>query len=258
MSYELVKFEIGGRVGTITLNQPEKRNPLSIKLMTELVEALLECKRSPDVGSVLLTGSGPAFCAGADLTGFEKRAVSDQRDFGNAYVAMCLTMAHLGKPIVGAINGYCLAGGLGVAGSCDLLVASETAEFGAPEVKIGLWPFMVMAVLFRSVGRRQGLEIVMLGERFKASEAREIGFVNRVVPAERLVEEARNLAEKLASYSPMTLSLGRDAFYAMADMTFEQALFYAKEMLSLAHFTTDGREGVSAFLQKRKPEWQGR
>lgn len=256
--FNYVILDVEARVGTITLNQAERRNPLSIGMMTELIEAFESCENNPEVSAVMLTGSGSAFCAGADLTGFENAPVGDRREFSSAYTKMCLTMARLSKPIVGAVNGYCLAGGMGLAGSCDLLVAAEDARFGVPEVKIGLWPYMVMAVLFRSVGRKKGLELIMLGDQIDAPEAQRIGFVNRIVPKDQLTNEAQAIAKKIAGYSPVALRMGRQAFYAMADMTLEQGLLYAKEMLCLAQMTEDGQEGPKAFLEKRKPQWRGR
>jgi enoyl-CoA hydratase/carnithine racemase len=167
-------------------------------------------------------------------------------------------MAGLGKPIVGRINGHALAGGLGLATSCDLLIAADNATFGTPEINVGVWPMMIQAVLMRNLGRKTLLEMLLLGDRFDAARALQIGLVNRVVPAAELDAAVDEVADKLAKKSPIVMKLGRDSFYRSQDMEFHAALEYLQAQLSLVTLTEDTKEGVMAFFQKREPEFKGR
>ncbi len=257
---EHVLLAAPGHVATITLNRPDQRNPLSAGMLGDLVAAFRWCKGEVGVRVVVLTGAGDrAFSAGADLSSFQPGASeSEHQDDRRAFVDLFLLMEGLGKPIVGRINGHALAGGMGLAGSCDLLVAVDTATFATPEINVGVWPMMIQAVLARSLPRKVLLEMMMLGDRWTATQMQSVGFVNRVVTRELLDATVDEITEKLAKKSPLVMRLGRDAFYRQQDMDFAPALEYLREELLKVAMTEDSKEGVLAFFEKREPEFKGR
>jgi len=255
---EQVLLSTDGHVATITLNRPDQRNPLSATMLRDLWAAFRWCKDEQDVRVVVLTGAGRVFCAGADLTSFDGEATGLERYRSrDLYVDLFLLMAELGKPIVGRINGHALAGGLGLACSCDLLVAVDTAAFGTPEINVGIWPMMIQAILSRNIPRKVLLEMEMLGERWSAAQLEAFGVINRVVPAEQLDSTVRDIADALARKSPVAMRLGRDSFYRQQDMEFRAALHYLHGQFLLVSQTEDSREGIKAFFEKREPEFKG-
>jgi enoyl-CoA hydratase len=167
-------------------------------------------------------------------------------------------MGTLGKPVICAANGHCLAGALGLALACDLIVASEKATFGTPEINVGVFPFMIMALIYRNVARKKTTELLLLGERIDAREAERIGIVNKVVAPEELDATVRDWAQRLAAKSPVLMRMGKDAIYRQMDMPFEDALDYLRSQLTIAFSTEDIQEGVKAFFEKRDPQWAGR
>jgi enoyl-CoA hydratase len=255
-----VELDVGGRVATVTLNRPEQRNPLSGSMIRDLRVALAWCKEDGEVAVVVLTGAGNrAFCAGADLSAFSgEQSVLQLHHGRHALAELFLEMAELGKPIIGRINGHALAGGFGLALACDLLVAVETANFGTPEINVGVWPMMIQALLCRKLPENVVLEMVMLGDRWSATQLREYGVINRVVSADRLDEETRELAARLAEKSSAIMRLGRDAFYRQRDMDFKSALEYLHGQVTIVTITEDSAEGRRAFFEKRKPDFKGR
>jgi len=255
---EQVLLSTDGHVATITLNRPEQRNPLSATMLRDLWAAFRWCRDEPDVRVVVLTGAGRVFCAGADLTSFDGEATGLERYRSrDLYVDLFLLMAELGKPIIGRINGHALAGGLGLACSCDLLVAVDTAAFGTPEINVGIWPMMIQAILSRNIPRKVLLEMEMLGDRWTAAQLEAFGVINRVVPAEQLDSAVRDIADALARKSPVAMRLGRDSFYRQQDMEFRAALHYLHGQFLLVSQTEDSREGIKAFFEKREPEFKG-
>jgi enoyl-CoA hydratase len=258
---ENVLVGVGDRVATVTLNRPEQRNPLSAGMLRDLGAALGWCREEAEVRVVVLTGAGDrAFCAGADLGSFEASAPELRRHHDrHAIVDLFLLLQDLGKPVVGRVNGHALAGGFGLACACDLLLAVESATFGTPEINVGVWPAMIQAVLARNLPRKVLLEMELLGERWTAARLVEVGLVNRVVPTlEELDAVTAEIAGRLARKSPAILRIGRDSFYRQQDMEFRAALEYLQAQLTLVTLTEDAREGVSAFFQKREPEFRGR
>lgn len=247
-------------VATVTLNRPDQRNPLSASMMRDLRSALAWCKADAEVAVVVLTGAGDrAFCAGADLAGFAGELSALELHHGrHALVDLFVEMAALGKPILGRINGHALAGGFGLACACDLLVAVDTATFGTPEINVGVWPMMIQAILRSNLPRKVVLEMVMLGDRWTATQLQEHGLVNRVVPADRLDEETQSLAARLAEKSTAIMRLGRDSFYRQQDMEFAAALEYLQSQVALVMLTEDSAEGRKAFFEKRPPQYRGR
>lgn len=256
---EQVLLNVDGHVATITLNRPEQRNPLSAVMLRDLASALRWCRDEVEVRVVVLTGAGRVFCAGADLSSFDGEMNELQRFRSRElFVELFILMAELGKPVVGRINGHALAGGLGLACACDLLVAADTATFGTPEINVGIWPMMIQAILMRSVPRKVLLEMEMLGDRWTAAQLHAVGVVNRVVPLAELDTAVDGIAQSLAKKSPVALRLGRDSFYRQEDMDFRAALHYLHGQFLLVSQTEDSREGIRAFFEKREPDFKGR
>jgi len=258
-SLEQAVLALDGHVATITLNRPDQRNPLSAGMLRDLLVAMRWCQAENDVRVVVLTGAGNrAFCAGADLSSFDTDASELERHHGRqAFVELFALMAALGKPVVGRINGHALAGGLGLAVSCDLVVAVDTATFGTPEVNVGIWPMMIQAVLSRNLPRKVLLEMVMLGDRWTATQMQSFGVVNRVVPVHELDAAVKEVTDKLIKKSPAVMRLGKDSFYRQQDMEFRAALDYLQSQVTLVTLTEDSKEGVRAFFEKREPDFKG-
>ncbi len=256
---EQVLVTATGHVATVTLNRPEQRNPLSATMLRDLATALRWCRDEPEVRVVVLTGAGRVFCAGADLSSFDGHESGlEKYRSRDLFVELFLLMAELGKPIVGRINGHALAGGFGLACSCDVLVAVDTATFGTTEINVGIWPMMIQAILARSVPRHVLLEMELLGERWTATQLQVLGVLNRVVSAEHLDATVDELAQQLASKSPVAMKLGRDSFYRQQDMDFRAAMHYLHGQFLLVSDTEDSREGIKAFFEKRRPEFKGK
>jgi enoyl-CoA hydratase len=260
MDYEVVKYEVAEGVATVTLNNPEKRNMLSGQMLSELVDAMKTARDSEDVRAVVLTGAGDkVFCAGADLGGFAADVPLVAKHFAtDLFLEYFRLMPRLGKPSLCAANGHVLAGGMGLALSCDLLIAKEGATFGTPEINVGAFPYMIMAIIYRNVPRKKVNEMMLLGERLSAEQAVEYGLANKVVAAEEFDAAVGDWATKLASKSPVLMRLGHDAMYRQQDMAVDEALEYLRSQLSLTFSTEDILEGVSAFFEKRDPQWKGR
>jgi enoyl-CoA hydratase len=255
-----VLLEVEGHIATVTLNRPEQRNPLSAMMLRDLASALRWCQRDAEVRVIVLTGAGDrAFCAGADLTGFNGgMSHLESHRSRDLFVDLFALMASLGKPIVGRINGHALAGGLGLACSCDLLVSTDTATFGTPEINVGIWPMIIQAILARNLPRKVLLEMEMLGDRWTAAQMQSFGLINRVVPQAQLDGTVKDIVDKLAKKSPVAMRLGRDSFYRQQDMEFNAALAYLHSQLSLITLTEDAKEGIKAFLEKREPDFKGK
>jgi enoyl-CoA hydratase/carnithine racemase len=259
--FENVLLALRDRVATVTLNRPEQRNPLSAGMLRDLRSALAWCRDEADARVVVLTGAGDrAFCAGADLGAFQADVPELERHHGrHQFVDLFVLMQDLGKPILGRVNGHALAGGFGLACACDLLLAVESATFGTPEINVGVWPAMIQAVLARNLPRKVLLEMELLGGRWSASRLHALGLVNRLAGSlEELDAITAEVAGHLARRSPAILRVGRDSFYRQQDMEFRAALEYLQSQLTLVTLSEDAREGVSAFFEKREPEFKGR
>ena len=255
---EQVLLVADGHIATVTLNRPEQRNPLSAVMLRDLAAAFQWCRDESDVRVVILTGAGRVFCAGADLSSFDGEMTGLERYRSrDLFVELFILMAELGKPIVGRINGHALAGGLGLACSCDILVSVDTATFGTPEINVGIWPMMIQAILSRSIPRKVLLEMEMLGDRWTATQLQSLGIINRVVPLEQLDSAVKEIADQLAKKSPVAMRLGRDSFYRQQDMDFRAALHYLHGQFLLVSQTEDSREGIKAFFEKREPDFKG-
>jgi enoyl-CoA hydratase len=256
-----VRTDREGHVLTLTIDRPDARNSLNGEVLQGLVDGLASATGDPDIRVVVLTGAGDrAFCAGADLASgltADAGAIEQHEQRGLLRRWFEATEA-LDKPLIGRINGHALAGGFGVALSCDLLVAVEDAQFGTPEVRVGLWPYVISALIVEHVGPKRALELMMTGERLSAEQAREWGLVNRVVARDQLDDAVAQLAEVLVAGAPLALALGRRAFHEAREMTPHAAMAYLHGMLDLTVQTEDVTEGIGAFFEKREPVWKGR
>jgi enoyl-CoA hydratase/carnithine racemase len=260
VDYEQLLYEVSDGVATVTLNRPEQRNALSNQMLGELVDAMRRVRTDDEVRAVVLTGAGDkVFCAGADLGGFAADVPLVEKHFGSdLFLEFFRAMPRLGKPSLCAANGHVLAGGMGLALSCDLVLAKEGVTFGTPEINIGAFPYMIMSIIYRNVPRKKVNEMMLLGERLSAEQAVEYGLANRVVPAGEFDAAVGEWAGKLASKSPVLMRLGHDAMYRQQDMAFDDALELLRSQLSLTFSTEDIQEGVKAFFEKRDPDWKGR
>jgi enoyl-CoA hydratase len=261
VSYETILYDVrDDGVATVTLNTPDNRNALTNELLGELTSAFESARDDERVRCVVLTSSHEkVFSAGASLDQFAADVPLVHKHFGTErFPRLFRTILGLGKPTICAANGHVLAGALGVALCCDLIVAKQTATFGTPEINVGVFPFMIMALIYRNVPRKKTNELLLLGERVSAEEALAIGIVNRVVPEGEFEAAVDEWATKLAAKSPVAMRLGKDAMYRQLDMPFEDALDYLRAQLSLSFTTDDIQEGVRAFFEKRDPNWTGR
>jgi enoyl-CoA hydratase len=261
MAYETLRYEVADTgVATITLDQPDTRNALSDQLLGELIAAFEAARDDDAVRCVVLTSSHDrVFSSGANLGGFAADVPLVHKHLGTErFPRLFRLIGELGKPTICAANGHVLAGAFGIALACDLIVAHEAAEFGTPEINVGAFPFMIMALIYRNVPRKKTNELLLLGERIDAREAERIGIVNRVASAEEFDGAVREWAEKLASKSPLIMRLGKDAMFRQMDMDFADALDFLRAQLTVALSTEDIVEGVSAFFEKREPNWKGR
>jgi enoyl-CoA hydratase len=233
---------------------------LSGQMLADLVAAMKTARDSDEVRAVVLTGAGDkVFCAGADLGGFAADASLLQKHYASdLFLEFFRLMPRLGKPSLCAANGHVMAGGLGLALSCDLVIAKEGAAFATPEINVGAFPYMIMALIFRDVPRKKVNEMMLLGDRMSAEEAVTFGLANKVVPADEFDAAVADWATRLASKSPLLMKLGHDAMYRQSDMAVDDALEFLRSQLSLTFTTDDLREGVAAFFEKREPKWEGR
>ncbi|MEX1142568.1 MAG: enoyl-CoA hydratase/isomerase family protein [Thermoleophilaceae bacterium] len=261
MAFEKIRYEIDdARIATITLDDPETRNALGPETLGELVAAFERARDDEGVRCVVLTSSHEkVFSAGGNLAGFAADVPLVHKHFGtDLFPRLFRLIGQLGKPTLCAANGHVLAGSLGIALACDLVVAKDTATFGTPEIDVGVFPFMIMALIYRNVPRKKTNQLLLLGERLSAEDAREADIVNKVVPADEFDAAVRDWAERLAAKSPLMMRLGKDAMYRQQDMAFDDALEYLHHNLTLSLSTEDIVEGVTAFFEKREPEWRGR
>lgn len=260
MTEPTVLYAVSGEgVATLVLNDSARRNALSVALLSDLTAAFERARADSAVRCVVLSSAHPrVFSAGADLGEFGSDAsVVRKHEAVAAFVQLFRLLGELGKPTICAVDGAAIGGGVGLVLACDLVVASSASSFATPELGVGAFPFMVMALLYRNVGRKKASELVLLGSRISALEARELGLVNRVVDTDELAAAVAEWTGQLAAASPLIMRLGKDAMWRQMDMALVDALDYLRAQLALAQSTNDLHEGIAAFFEKRKPEWTG-
>ena len=258
MAYQRIRLDETGPVARLTLSWPEKRNALSIQMMEEITHGLKALAGNPDVRVVILGAAGSAFSAGHFLAEMVDKDLNHQRLVFDTCVEMMETVQGISQPVIAEVPGIATAAGCQLVATCDLAVASEGARFATPGVKIGLFCTTPMVALSRAVGRKRAMEMLLTGTFVDAETAADWGLINRVVPQEKLREETEQLAQKVADASSLVISIGKQAFYTQIDLEQTKAYGYAKEVMSMNAMALDAQEGMSAFLEKRKPCWVGK
>jgi enoyl-CoA hydratase/carnithine racemase len=254
-AYERIKVAREGAIETITLSYPQRANAIGPRMIGELLNALQQARAAEEVRVIVLTGEGRAFCAGGD---FAQMSGGAGEGWVGDYGDLLLALARTDKPVVARVNGIALGGGLGLVAASTFAIATADVKLGTPEVEVGIFPMIIMAMLARSMPRRRLLEMMLLGQKLDAAEAANFGLLNRVVPPSELDAAVKGLVDTLAAKSPSALRLGLRAFAAQDDMDLERALPMLRERLAECLGTDDAREGLSAFLEKRTPRWTGK
>ena len=251
-----VLFHIADNIATLTINRENRRNAVNVETIKLFLQYLDQAERDPAVRVILITGAGnKAFCAGADLGG---EPGGDIRKGFEIYARLLKRLSGFPKPVVAKINGACMAGGMGIMLACDIVVARDDAQFGTPEVNVGLWPMMIGALIYRNALRKKAMAMILLGERLAADQALEMGLITRAVPPAKLDDEVKCVLQNLVQKSPIGIKIGKEAFYAMADMPFEAAVDFLSGKIAEIAATEDAREGITAFIEKRKPIFKGK
>ncbi len=250
--------ETRGRVLWVTINRPEQRNAIDDEVIAGITEALRRTATDPVLRALVLTGAGDkAFCAGADLKQASRSAggVFTSDSDTHPMIEMFRAAENCNKPVIARVNGHVMAGGLGLLCMCDLAVSVDTAQFGTPEARVGVFPMMILSYMLRLIPRRRLLEMCMTADSFSASEALGYGLLNKVVAPAELDEAVETLLGRILGNSPAALLFGKKAFHAMQDMSLGECFEYAQLMISRMSQTADAREGIAAFAEKRAPNW---
>ena len=246
-----------GVVARITLNRPDKRNALSLELMEELIDTLDTIGADPDARAVVIEGAGVAFSAGHDLSEMVGRDLPFYQRLFDVCTELMEKIHRLPQPVIAKVHGIATAAGCQLVAACDLAVAADDARFATPGVKIGLFCSTPMVPLSRAIGRKRALEMLLTGELVDASTALEWGLVNRVVPSEQLDDAVAELVDTIARSSPLTVGIGKEAFYAQVELDEHRAYDLTKAVMSMNSMAADAQEGICAFLEKRDPSWTG-
>ncbi|MDA8137088.1 MAG: enoyl-CoA hydratase-related protein [Desulfobacteraceae bacterium] len=249
-------YAVEENVAWITINREAQRNAITPRAVHLFKECLDRAEADTEVRVVAITGAGAkAFCAGADLRGAGR---PEDPDAFQSYADLLKRLTGFPKPTLARVNGHCLAGGTGLMLACDIVIAADTATFGTPEVNVGLFPMMIGALIFRNAPRKKAMEMTLLGERLSAAQALGMGMVNRVVSPEQLDQEVAAVLKNLTAKSPIGLRIGKTAFHQVQDMPFDQALDLLARKIGEVAATGDAREGITAFLEKRAPQFKGK
>jgi enoyl-CoA hydratase/carnithine racemase len=258
MPYQCISVESEGHIAIVTLDRPQRRNALSLELMTELIACFNEVGRDRSLRVVILAARGKVFCSGHDLNEMVGRDINDYREVFDICSELMTRIQTIPQPVIAQVQGIATAAGCQLVATCDLAVASDQAAFATPGVKIGLFCTTPMVALSRAVGRKRALQMLMTGEMIDALTAVEWGLINMAVPASELEEQSRKLAVRIAEASSLTIAIGKQAFYTQVDLDQPKAYAYAKEVMSMNALAADAQEGISAFLEKRQACWAGK
>jgi enoyl-CoA hydratase/carnithine racemase len=253
-----ILFETDGPIAIVTLNRPQRRNALSLELMTELISCLDDIAGNRNLRVVLLRAAGKVFCSGHDLGEMVGRDINEYRRVFDVCTQLMTRLQSIPQPVIAEVQGVATAAGCQLVATCDLALASDHAAFATPGVKIGLFCTTPMVALSRAVGRKRAMQMLLTGEMIDAVTAADWGLINLVVPAAELSQQARKLAECIAAASSLTVALGKQAFYTQIDLDQPKAYAYAKEVMSMNSLAADAQEGISAFLEKRPACWSGK
>lgn len=257
MSTPYVLVEDAGPIARVTLNRPERRNPLSLQMMREATAAIRALGDDPDCRVVVLTGSGPALSAGHEISEMVERTLEQEREVFSVCVDLMESIQAIRQPVIAEVQGHAVAAGCQLVATCDLAVAVDTARFGTPGVKIGLFCSTPMVEVSRNIGRKRAMQMLLTGETIDATTAVEWGLINESVPADRLRARVDELATQIADASPLALEIGKQAFYRQIDLPQDEAYREMAETMATNAVTCDAQEGMSAFLEKRTPQWRG-
>ncbi len=258
MDYEFVRHELEDHAAVITLNRPERRNALSLDSMLELIYVLGEAGRDKKTRSVILAAVGNVFCSGHDLTEMVGRKEDDYRRLFDTCCALMQKIQSIPQPVIAEVQGVATAAGCQLVASCDLAIASDTAQFATPGVRIGLFCTTPMVALTRAIGRKRAMEMLLTGKMIDAATAADWGLINRAVPAPGLRQATRELAARIAEAGSYTVAVGKKAFYEQIEAPQRDAYEQAKEVMTQNSLAEDAAEGISAFLGKRAPVWKGK
>ena len=256
MDFETIIVERKNHIGIITLNRPDQLNTFTTTLAAELDQSLLTMDQDKEIRVIIITGNGRAFSAGIDVSVLPMKNILEYRQWIRDMEKSFLTIAHMLKPVIVAAHGVAAANGAGLVSAADLAIVAEGTRIGTTAINVGLFCMGPAVPLSRSLGRKLALEMLLTGDFIDAERAERIGLVNKVVPQDKLMDEAMNLATKLASKSPIALQMGKQAFYTMSDMEFDKAMEYSDEMFAELCTIDDALEGITAFKEKREPVWK--
>ncbi|PAY23198.1 enoyl-CoA hydratase [Dietzia natronolimnaea] len=257
MSTPYVLVERSGPIARVTLDRPERRNPLSMQMMREATAAIRDLGDDPSCGVVVVTGSGPALSAGHEIGEMIDRTLDEEREVFDTCVDLMESIQAIRQPVIAEVQGHAIAAGCQLVATCDLAVAVDTARFGTPGVRIGLFCSTPMVAVSRSIGRKRALQMLLTGETIDAATAVDWGLVNEAVSADRLRARVDELATRIVDASPLTLEIGKQAFYRQIDLPQGEAYREMAETMATNAMTCDAQEGMSAFLDKRTPQWRG-
>jgi enoyl-CoA hydratase/carnithine racemase len=258
MAYANIRFENDGPLGILTLNRPNRRNALSLDMMLEVIDCLNRVGGDTSVRAVILAAEGKVFSSGHDLSEMVGRNINDYRRIFDVCAEMMMKIQGIPQPVVAEVQGMATAAGCQLVATCDLAIAVEEASFATPGVKIGLFCTTPMVALSRAIGRKRALQMLMTGEPVSSHTAAEWGLINEVVSAAELRSRTKELASKIAGASPLTLAIGKQAYYTQVDLDQPKAYAYAKEIMSMNAMAADAQEGITAFLGKRAACWAGK
>jgi enoyl-CoA hydratase/carnithine racemase len=247
-----------GPIAVVTLNRPERRNALSLELMLDLIAALEDIGRNPELRAVILAAAGKVFSSGHDLSQMTGRDINDYRRIFDVCCDLMQKIQSIPQPVIAEVQGIATAAGCQLVATCDLAIAAEEARFATPGVRIGLFCTTPMVALTRAIGRKRAMQMLLTGDFVDASTAADWGLVNQVVPASDLQSATRAMAQKVAEASSLVVAIGKQAFYTQIDLDQPKAYAYAKEVMSMNALAADAQEGISSFLGKRAPCWSGK